>query len=152
MAILTNVFVFFFSFGLREVGTKWHSYGKSDLTVKKISDRILWYLARIIRQCHYIGTIGNHKNISMYDLNIRKMTKYIFGDRVYVWMKCTIYIYCPRLNQNGVKMWKKVNDYIQSHSAVLRHNSSQQSMPSIPLFHFNVPFYPNIPCSILPPA
>ena len=61
------------------------------------------------------------------------------------------YMYCPWLSQNGVKMWKRGNDYIQPHSAVLRLNSSQQSMSSIPMFHFyptchftqtyRVPFY-----------
>ena len=42
------------------------------------------------------------------------------------------------------KCEKEVNEYIEPHSVVLRHNVSQQSMSSIPLFHFssNVPFYP----------
>ena len=30
----------------------------------------------LMRQCKYIGRIGNHKNISMYVLNIGKIRKY----------------------------------------------------------------------------
>ena len=34
------------------------------------------------------------------------------------------YIYRPCVHQNGVKCEKEENNYIQSHSAVLRHNLS----------------------------
>ena len=66
---------------------------------------------------------------------------------------CQLYVLCLYQSKCCENV-KKVNVYTQPHLSILRQNSSQQFMSSIPLFHLppNVAFYPNVPCSILPPA
>ena len=60
-----------------------------------------------------------------------------------------IYIYCPCLNQNGVKMWKKKRIYIIHHSSLFPVFHSFIFLPTChltPTYH--VPFYPRYNVSI----
>ena len=65
-------------------------------------------------------------------------------------MKCTmtaIFIVLATIKM-VCKCEKEVNVYTQPHSAVLRHNSSQQSMSSIQLFTPGIMFPYNATCQL----
>ena len=63
---------------IREVGAKWHSYGKIDPTLR-ISNRLSWYLAGILKPWQCVYSIMQCKHIQLYSWDIEKTKKYGIG-------------------------------------------------------------------------